>query len=87
MSVTLYSVQVSIAKQWKEFLDYNDIIGFIFHVSDSVYCLSFYVARTVLNVTNLLSKYLSFSLLMLLLCLQEDAMKQDRGAARNKYTV
>jgi translation initiation factor 4E len=42
------SAQISIAKQWKEFIDYNDTIGFIFH---------------------------------------EDAMKQDRGPARNKYTV
>ncbi|KAM0071533.1 putative translation Initiation factor eIF-4e, eukaryotic translation initiation factor 4E (eIF-4E) [Helianthus debilis subsp. tardiflorus] len=24
--------QMSIGKQWKEFLDYNDMIGFIFHV-------------------------------------------------------
>ncbi|KAK6784910.1 hypothetical protein RDI58_018365 [Solanum bulbocastanum] len=25
------TTQVSIGKQWREFLDYNDIIGFIFH--------------------------------------------------------
>ncbi|KAM0071538.1 putative translation Initiation factor eIF-4e, eukaryotic translation initiation factor 4E (eIF-4E) [Helianthus debilis subsp. tardiflorus] len=25
-------VNMSIGKQWKEFLDYNDMIGFIFHV-------------------------------------------------------
>ena len=28
----IFLLQLSIGKQWKEFLDYNDTIGFIFHV-------------------------------------------------------
>lgn len=27
-----FLLQLSIGKQWKEFLDYSDSIGFIFHV-------------------------------------------------------
>ena len=30
--ILIFVLQVSIGKQWKEFLDYNETIGFIFHV-------------------------------------------------------
>ena len=34
-------LQISIGKQWKEFLDYNDTIGFIFHVSRTICVFAF----------------------------------------------
>jgi hypothetical protein len=32
----LVGYQISIGKQWKEFLDYKDSIGFIVHVSNAL---------------------------------------------------
>lgn len=41
----LFILQLSIGKQWKEFLDYNENIGFIFHVRTSVF-----MRDTIINV-------------------------------------
>jgi hypothetical protein len=39
-------LQVSIGKQWKEFLDYNETIGFIFHVRTLLFVhLCMYIVR------------------------------------------
>ena len=74
-------LQVSIGKQWKEFLDYNETIGFIFHVRTllfmHVYC----------QIPTAFSCFAWWRILSLCfeLCFQDDA-KKDRNA-KNRYSV
>ena len=74
-------LQLSIGKQWKEFLDYNDTVGFTVHVRTllfmHVYC----------QIPSAFSCFAWWRILSLCfeLCFQDDA-KKDRGA-RNRYTI
>lgn len=71
-------VQVSIGKQWKEFLDHNENIGFIFHVwSPLMQWLGWWVSFVSLWLSHVW---------LLLWKLQDDAQKLDK-AAKNRYTV
>lgn len=68
-------LQLSIGRQWKEFLDYSDSIGFIFHVSHHLSFIDL----------NLLGFTWSISHLILWM-MQDDAKRLDRNA-KNRYTV
>lgn len=82
-AVPNFFLQLSIGKQWKEFLDYSETIGFIFHVSKPRYHC--YVLLYILfSLGSTITPFPPIDLFVPFF--QDDAMVLDR-AAKNRYTV